>query len=192
MRSMNTGAPFLRKHFLWTMIVLAAQAAFALQANSPSDVAIRGSATRPQLFFACCDQGLPELGSLFSNPANIPELKVIGAGIAFAVPDFTAERARVVRQLNDAGIPRSRGGTVEGGWLLLECCKCTAGRKQFALNLARSSTTNCGWDGFGLDIEPNFNEFQAMNGHKWRLAWTLSDAASMVGGWHAPEKSTQG
>jgi hypothetical protein len=177
MASMSTGsamAPFLRKHLLWAIILLAAQAAVALQANSSSDVAIRGSATRPQLFFACCYQGLNELGSLFSDPAIIPELKDLGAGIAFAVPDFTAERARVVRQLNDAGIPLIAwlGLSKEDGYYL-NAGNAPLAARQFAEFERWTLDYKLRWEGVGLDIEPNFNEFQAMNGHKWRLAWTL-------------------
>jgi hypothetical protein len=88
--------------------------------------------------------------------------------------DLSPGRARIVRQLNDAGIPVI-------AWILL------SKEHGYYLNadnapdaVARFSefekwTAEYGlrWAAVGLDIEPNFAEFQAMKEHEWRFASIL-------------------
>jgi hypothetical protein len=77
--------------------------AFAL--NSSSGVRVQGPGAAPQLNFACCDQGVNRMRSLFPHPSVIADLKELNAGLAVAILDFTPERAELVRTLNQAGIP---------------------------------------------------------------------------------------
>jgi len=112
--------------------------------------------------------------SLFANPGVIADLKDLHAGLAVAILDFTPERARLVRSLNQAGIPVI-------GWIVLpkeqgfylNAENAPQAATRFAAFDAWTNDQGLRWDGVGLDIEPNFAEFAALKGHQWRLLTTL-------------------
>jgi hypothetical protein len=138
---------------------------------SSKDVYVPGPGTRPQLMFACCDQGTKTLNNLFADPTVLADLKELHAGLAISLNDLSAERARVVRDLNEASIPVV-------AWLVLSpeqgyyvnASNAPQTAERFAEFESWSKDNNLHWDAVGLDIEPNFEEFQ---GAKWRIAWTL-------------------
>jgi hypothetical protein len=144
---------------------------FALAA---SDVHVQGPGTSPQLVFACCDQGISRMQALFAGPEVIPELKDQHAGLAVAITDFTPERAQLVRQLNQAGIPVV-------GWILLSkeqgfylnADDVQEAAARFAAFDAWTHGQGLRWQGVGLDIEPNFAELAALKNHPWRLVATM-------------------
>lgn len=134
------------------------------------------------LVFAC-DGPITDLESLFSQPGVISDLQALHAGIALAVPDLTPERAQLVRQLNDAGIPVAAWLALPGeqGYYL------NAGNEpQAAAHFAAfenwTETYGLRWTEIGLDIEPNIQEFAAVKqGSKWRLVATLAGRYFEVG-----------
>lgn len=137
-------------------------------------VRVQGPGVAPHLIFACCDQGVTRMVSLFSDPQVSSELKDLHAGIAIAISDFRPERRDLVRSMNQAGIPVI-------AWLMLSREQGTyfnAGNEQlaatrFAAFDAWSHEQGLRWQGVGLDIEPNFAELSALKGHWWRLSSTL-------------------
>jgi hypothetical protein len=127
----------------------------------------------PHLVFAC-DGSTSELETLFSQPDVIPDLKALNAGIALALPDLSPDRARLVRQLNSAGIPVTAWLALpaERGYYL-NASNAQEAATRFADFRTWTSTYDLRWAGVGLDIEPNIQEFAALRSSKWRLAWTL-------------------
>jgi hypothetical protein len=84
---------------------------FAVLPPSSADTAtrIQGPGVSPKLFFACCDQGVADLGSWVSDPQVISDLQDLHAGLAVEISDFTDARAQAVRKLNAAGFHSLRG-----------------------------------------------------------------------------------
>jgi hypothetical protein len=109
-----------------------------------------------------------------SQPEVISDLRELNAGISLALPDLSAERAQVVLRLNRDGIPVT-------AWLSLP----PAQGYYLNANNAREAFTRFSdfetwstayglrWAGVGLDIEPNIQQFTALTGSKWRVAWTI-------------------
>jgi hypothetical protein len=155
--------------------------ASAANGGSSGSVLVPGGAS-PVLVFAC-DGPITDLESLFSQPGVISDLQALHAGIALAVPDLTPERAQLVRQLNDAGIPVAAWLALPGeqGYYL------NAGNEpQAAAHFAAfenwTETYGLRWTEIGLDIEPNIQEFAAVKqGSKWRLVATLAGRYFEVG-----------
>lgn len=129
--------------------------------NSPKQN--RGALARPNLRFACELESRP-LALMFANSLVITELADLNAGISLAIPELSAERAAVVRRLNEANIPVT-------AWLLLpkeqgyffNAGNAPAAVKRFAEFQVWSTTHNLRWVGIGLDIEPNIEELQALS-----------------------------
>jgi hypothetical protein len=146
----------------------------ALAATPASGIRVQGPGAAPQLMFACCDQGVDRMRSLFANPDVIADLKDLDAGIAVAIFDFTPERTQLVRALNQAGIPVI-------AWIMLpheqafylNAENAPQAAARFAAFDAWTRDQGLRWDGVGLDIEPNFAELAALKGHRWRLFSTL-------------------
>ncbi len=126
----------------------------------------------PNLIFFC-ELPAGALASLFADPNVINDLLALRANVSLAIPDQSAERAAVVRQLNQAGIPVI-------GWLLLpkeQGYYFNAGNPSHAAAFYhefRQWTRENGlvWTGIGLDIEPDLPEmemyFDARRGHVLR------------------------
>ena len=142
---------------------------------SPGD--IRFSAENrdgPAHLVFACDGSTTELETLFSQPDVLSDLKALNAGIALALPDLSPDRARIVRQLNDAGIPVTAWLALpaEQGYYL-NASNAPEAAARFADFLTWTSAYSLRWVGVGLDIEPNIQEFAALRNSKSRLAWTL-------------------
>lgn len=144
-------------------------------AQSPSaGIRIQGPGTPPQLGFACCEHGIPQMQALFADPAVIPALQSLHALVALPILDFSSQRAAVVHQLNQANIPVI-------AWIML------SKQNGFYLNadnapLARARIAafdqwtrdnHLQWAAVGLDVEPNFAQLAALKGHPFRLISTL-------------------
>lgn len=146
----------------------------AFAENPPAGMRVAGPGARPQLGFACCDQGIEQMQALMSNPEVIADLKDLHAEVAVPTQDFSPERAAVVRQLNQDGIPVIAWLVLsqeDGVYLNAENASQAAAR----LAAFEKWTDDYGlkWKAIGLDIEPNFNEFVTVKGHHWRLIMTL-------------------
>lgn len=149
-----------------------AVSAFASAASA--GIQVQGPGVAPQLIFACCDQSMSQMQSLLTNPEVITNLKSLHAEVALAIPDFTPERAELVRRLNREGIPviAALGLPPEqGSYFNAENAPEAAAR--FAAFDAWSREQGLRWKGVGLDIEPNFAELRSLNGHRWRLFTTF-------------------
>jgi len=140
----------------------------------PGDIQTSGSSPPPQLAFAC-ELDTPHLQSLFANPEVISELKQLHAGISLSLIDFSAERAAIVRRLNDSGIavtawmalPREQGYYLNSGNEPEAANRFTDFEKWSGENGLRFSRV-------GLDIEPSLGDFNlAITGHWAHLACTL-------------------
>jgi hypothetical protein len=112
--------------------------------------------------------------SLFADPRVMANLKDLHAGIGVAIPDFSPERAELVRRLNRAGVPVVAGVLMspeEGYYFNAE--NATDAPARFAAFDAWSRDQGLRWDAVALDIEPNFAELAALKGEGWRLYTTL-------------------
>jgi hypothetical protein len=175
----------VRKSFLWYVlpgILLTAIAPLSIIAapepgnRSPGDVEVSGGkeAGPPDLVFAC-DGPTGALESLFSEPGVISNLKDLKAGIAVALPDLSADRARLVHQLNQAGIPVTAWLALPGDeGYYLNAGNAPEAAARFADFKKWSAAHGLRWAAIGLDIEPSIQEFAALRqGSKWHLALTL-------------------
>lgn len=130
---------------------------------------------KPQLTFFC-ELDSSALTTLFDGGFVIDDLKNLGAALSLGILDFSEERARVVRRLNQAGVPVI-------AWLLLPeddgYWFNTANYDQAAARyLAFKVWTrehDLKWAGVGLDIEMDINELKDImeNKTKQGLASTL-------------------
>jgi hypothetical protein len=138
---------------------------------SGKGVYVPGPGTRPQLMFACCDQGKDAAAILLADPSVLADLKNLEAGLAIPTDDLTSGRAKLIHRLNEQGLPLS-------AWIVLpgeQGYYSNAGNapqtaRRFAEFDQWSSENNLHWNAVGLDIEPDFREFRGSKSH---LAWTL-------------------
>jgi len=150
-------------------------AAAGLSTAAANDLRLSGGGSSPDLVFAC-DGPTSELDSLFSQSAVISDLQALKAGVALDVPDLTAERARLVRRLNDAGISLTAWLALpqEQGYYL-NASNAQEAAAHFADLENWSAANGLRWANVGLDLEPNIQEFGALKqGSKWHLVSTLA------------------
>ena len=142
--------------------------------GSPASVRVFGERNGPPHIVFACDGSTGELESLFSQPEVISNLRDLAAGIALALPDLSADRARIVRQLNSAGIPVTAWLALPGeqGYYL-NASNAPEAAARFAAFQTWTNTYGLRWAGVGLDIEPRIQDFGAAQNSKWRLALTL-------------------
>lgn len=149
----------------------------------PEEIIVTGGKGQgsAQLIFAC-DGSTSDIEKMLSQPDVISDLKELKAGIALALPDLSAERARIVQKLNGAKIavtawlalPAAQGYYLNAG-------NAPAAGVRFFEFEKWSATYGLRWSGVGLDIEPNIQEFAAIKGNgKWRLAGTLRSAPTAI------------
>jgi len=162
-----------RRHTSILLTGLLFIAAGCVQAPS-SGVRVQGPGIRPDLGFACCEHGIPQMQALFANPAVVPLLQSLHASVALPILDFSPQRAAVVHQLNQANVPVI-------AWIML------SKEHGFYLNadnapLARARITaldqwtranNLKWAAVGLDVEPDLAQLGSLKGHPFRLVATL-------------------
>jgi hypothetical protein len=114
----------------------------------------------PDLTYFCELEAQPLL-KLFNAPEIVPFLQSTQAGVSLGILDLSAERAEVVRRLNDAGVPVSAWLLLpkdQGYWFNLDNYpQATARYDQFQ---AWSQANGLHWASIGLDIEPDFRAMQ--------------------------------
>jgi len=117
---------------------------------------------QPRLTFACeLEPAL--LQALFSDPAVVTDLLTLHAGVSLGILDHSAERAEVVRCLNQAGIPLVAWLLLpkdEGYWFGLDNAPQAAGC--YAAFKAWSAEQGLRWSGIGVDIETDYGQMQAL------------------------------
>jgi hypothetical protein len=126
--------------------------------------------TRPTLTFVC-ELDAARLTELFTDGSVIDELQALGARVAIMVSDLSAERARVVRQLNQAGIPLVGIPLfpVEAGYYFtVDNAPRAAGRyRQWKQWTAEHGLV---WEQVGLDLEPEAQFYLQLMANPWGLA----------------------
>jgi hypothetical protein len=143
-------------------------------ASSPDAISVQGSGVQPQLGFACCDQGIAQMQAMFADPNVVANLKSLHAQVAVAIADFSPERARVVRMLNQQQIPVIAGvmlQTKDGPYFNAD--DVAEVPAQIAAFEKWTQDNSLHWAAVGIDIEPNFSELAALRNHPWRLVTTL-------------------
>lgn len=149
-------------------------AAPATATATPPEIRIEGSGVRPQLGFACCDQGIAPMQALFADHDVVAALHDLHAQVAVALADFSPERAQVVRFLNQQQIPVIAGVTLQtkdGPYFNAD--NADEAPAQIAAFEKWTRENGLRWNAVGLDIEPNFGELAALKRHRWRLLTTL-------------------
>lgn len=114
----------------------------------------------PQLSFAC-ELDPARLTELFADGSVIDDLRALTARVVIMVSDFSRERAAVVRQLNDAGVPLvgiPLFPVRDGYYFTVD----NAGRaaERYEQWKAWSAEHALRWDWVGLDIEPDATFYQ--------------------------------
>jgi hypothetical protein len=129
----------------------------------------------PHIIFAC-ELNTDKLQKLLANANVIPDLKSLHAGISLSLPEYSPERAQVVRQLNQAGIPVDAWLTLppEEGYYF-NANNALQSAQRFADFEKWTAKYNLKWAGVGLDIEPGLNEFASIQkGSKLKLIFNLA------------------
>jgi hypothetical protein len=125
--------------------------------------------TRPSLTFAC-ELDAARLTDLFADGSVTDDLKALGARVTMMVSDLSAERARVVQQLNQAGIPLvgiPLFPVEEGYYFTVDNAPRAADRYEEW----RRWTAEHGlvWEQVGLDIEPEAQFYLQLMANPWGL-----------------------
>jgi hypothetical protein len=113
------------------------------------------TATRPHLSFAC-ELDRARLVELFEDATVIEHLQALRARVLIMVSDLSDERARVVRRLNEAGVPVvgiPLFAESDGYYFTVENAEHATER--YEQWKAWSSDHDLRWDWVGLDIEPD-------------------------------------
>jgi hypothetical protein len=125
--------------------------------------------TRPTVTFAC-ELDAARLTELFADPSVIDDLQALGARVTMMVSDLSAERARVVRQLNQAGIPLvgiPLFPVEEGYYFTVDNAPWAAQRyEQWKQWTAEHGLV---WEQVGLDLEPEAQFYLQLMANPWGL-----------------------
>jgi hypothetical protein len=123
----------------------------------------------PRLTFAC-ELDAPRLTKLFADASVIDDLQAHGAQVMIMVSDLSAERAQVVRQLNQAGVPVvgiPLFPPEEGYYFTVDNAPRAAQRyEQWKQWTAEHGLV---WDQVGLDMEPEARFYQQLMANPWGL-----------------------
>ena len=139
------------------------------------DIRVQGPGVAPQLGFACCDQGVEAAQNLFAQPGVLEQLKALHATVEIPTTDFSPQRAALVQQLSQQGIPVVAGivlSAAQGYYLNADNVPQAAAR--IAAFEQWSRTYELRWAAVGLDIEPNFGQLAQLRRQRWRLLATLA------------------
>ncbi len=108
---------------------------------------------------------------MLADPTVFAALKELHAGLAIPIDELSPDRAQLIRQLNEAGLPAVAWMVLPGNQgYYVNASNAPQTARRFAEFENWSKENHLSWNAIGLDIEPDFNEF---HGPKGRLAWTL-------------------
>jgi hypothetical protein len=159
---------------VFLMVLCHIAAISAVPAGASTGIRVQGPGSPPQIGFACCDQGIEQMQSLFADGSVLASLKDLHAEVAIAILDFTPARADLVHRLNQAGIPVIAWillSPAEGYFLNADNAPATAAR--VAALEEWTSENGLKWAAIGLDIEPNFAQLGPLKTHRRLLIATL-------------------
>ena len=142
--------------------------------ETPEGIRVQGPGVQPNLGFACCEHGLEPMQRLLEQPDQLGMLKSLHATVAIPIQDFSAQRATIVQQLNQQGIPVVAWIVLpkeQGYYLTADNAPQAAAR--IADFEAWTQRNGLRWAAVGLDIEPSFDELAQLQGHRWQLIETL-------------------
>jgi hypothetical protein len=128
----------------------------------------------PRLTFAC-ELTRARLGGFFAEPSVIGCLQALHARVALMLSDFSDERAAVVRQLNEAGVPVIGVPLLpfgDGYYFTSDNAGLAAARYHEWVEWSRRHQLT--WAGVGLDIEPDGRIYQQVLDNPWRLVPMLA------------------
>ena len=124
---------------------------------------------RLSLTFAC-ELDAARLTSLFENGSVIDDLRALGARVMIMVSDLSSERAGVVRQLNQAGIPVVGIPLFpweEGYYFTVD--NAPQATKRYEQWKQWTAEHGLVWDWVGLDLEPEARVYQELMTNPWGL-----------------------
>ena len=130
--------------------------------------------TQPQLTFFC-ELEPDALLVLFADGKVVDHLLALEASVSLGILDLTDRRARMVRRLNEAGIPVTAWQLLpkeQGYWFNAANAPQAAAR--YADFRRWTAEHNLRWDGVGLDIELDIHEMQRLAGGRWTVLPTLA------------------
>ena len=129
--------------------------------------------TKPNLTFFC-ELKAEELRAVFSSPSLFEDLVALEASISLGILDLSQERADVVRQLNQRGIPVIAWLLLpeeQGYWFNLDNAPQAPAFYQDFTEWTRQNELL--WVGVGFDIEPDIRELQQATDQWWQLLPTV-------------------
>jgi hypothetical protein len=122
---------------------------------------------KPRLTFFC-ELPATDLKTLFAEPQLVEDLKALDAGLSLGILDLSEERAEIVRNLNQVGIPASAWLLLpkeQGYWFNVDNFR-QARNCYFAFR-EWTAAQDLQWAAIGLDIEPDFGEMVEFGRSKW-------------------------
>src|SRR5215208_1085978 len=123
----------------------------------------------PRLTFAC-ELDRARLTELFADGSVLADLRTLRARVTLMLSDLSSERAAVVRQLNDGGVPVVAIPLLpfeEGYYFTADNPDRAAAR--YEEWKAWTDQHGLVWDGIGLDIEPDIRLYQQIVDNPWGL-----------------------
>src|SRR5215211_1182986 len=131
---------------------------------------IRSIAMQPPRLTFACELDRARLTELFADGSVLADLRTLRARVTLMLSDLSSERAAVVRQLNNGGVPVVAIPLLpfeEGYYFTADNPDRAAAR--YDEWKAWTDQHGLVWDGVGLDIEPDIRLYQQIVDNPWGL-----------------------
>src|SRR4051794_9444682 len=136
---------------------------------------VEGEHMQPPTLTFACELDVPRLTALFDDPSVLADLHALRARVVLMLSDYQPERARVVAQLNGAGIPVVGVPLVppdEGYYFTPD--NVPQARASYDRFIAWTKEHGLVWDAVGLDIEPDASVYWQLMRNPWGLVRLLA------------------